>query len=82
MYRYKGNPESSEGKTEFKDADKISDWAAKALVWATAEGLINGKPGGIFDPQGNATRAEVATILQRLARGYGLGTVTACSWQE
>ncbi|MDR1573999.1 MAG: S-layer homology domain-containing protein [Clostridiales Family XIII bacterium] len=35
------------------------------MKWAVAEGLISGRPGGLLDPKGTATRAEVATILQR-----------------
>ena len=33
--------------------------------WANGSGLINGKSGGILDPQGHATRAEAAAILMR-----------------
>lgn len=50
---------------EFADADKISSWAAEAMSWAVNAGLISGKTGGVLDPNGTATRAEVATILQR-----------------
>jgi hypothetical protein len=49
----------------FGDGADISGWAADALKWAVASGLITGKPGDLLDPQGSATRAEVATILQR-----------------
>jgi hypothetical protein len=49
----------------FGDAGTVSDWAEEALRWAVAAGLINGKPGELLDPKGTATRAEVATILQR-----------------
>ncbi len=52
----------------FPDSEKISTYAVDALSWANAEGLINGsKVGGrvYLDPQGNATRAQVATILMR-----------------
>lgn len=49
----------------FSDGDKTSPWAADAIAWATGAGLISGKNGGLLDPTGNATRAEVAVILQR-----------------
>ena len=40
--------------------------AGARLEWAYAEKLITGKDGNRLDPQGQATRAEVATILMRL----------------
>ena len=49
----------------FADAGEISDWAAAALAWAHAEGLILGRTETTIVPHGNATRAEVATILMR-----------------
>lgn len=52
--------------TSFSDQGKVSSWAKDAMQWAVSAGLINGKTGGVLDPTGNATRAEVSTILQRL----------------
>ena len=46
------------------DAAKVSDWAEKAMIWAVGEDLINGSDGKL-QPQGDATRAQVATILMR-----------------
>ena len=48
------------------DNHETSDWAKEAKVWAVGAGLINGKPGDVLDPIGDATRTEVAAILQRL----------------
>lgn len=53
----------------FADEDSISDWAYYEVMEIQYFGLINGKPGNIFDPQGSATRAEVATILTRYLGG-------------
>jgi len=47
----------------FNDGDKVSSYAEDALKWAQANKIINGKPGQILDPQGTASRAEVAQIL-------------------
>ena len=47
----------------FADADSISPWAAEAVAWAKASGVVAGRPGNIFDPKAPATRAEVAAIL-------------------
>lgn len=48
----------------FPDKAKVSSWAKDAYGWAVAEKLITGNDGRL-DPQGNATRAQVATILMR-----------------
>lgn len=52
----------------FSDAAHISDWASDAMGWAVGSGLIQGKPGGVLDPGGKATRAEVAAVLERMVR--------------
>ena len=46
--------------------DQPSTWAEEAMSWAVAEGLITGVTNDELQPQGNATRAQVAAILQRL----------------
>ena len=45
--------------------DQPSTWAEEAMQWAVAEGLISGVTNDQLQPQGNATRAQVAAILQR-----------------
>lgn len=68
LYRYakqKGYDVSkSAALTAFTDADKVSGYAAEAMQWAVAEGLLQGSNGKL-NPQGSATRAQVATILMR-----------------
>ena len=68
LYRYakqKGyNVSKSAALTAFSDADKVSGYAAEAMQWAVAEGLLQGSNGKL-NPQGSATRAQVATILMR-----------------
>ena len=52
--------------TAFPDAASVYGWAEEALSWANAAGLINGtvRDGQtILDPQGSASRAQVAMIL-------------------
>lgn len=49
----------------FPDASTVSDWAKDAMSWANGAGLIAGNTNGQLNPSGNATRAEVATILMR-----------------
>ena len=55
--------------TAFSDADKVSGYAAEAMQWAVAEGLLQGSNGKL-NPQGSATRAQVATILMRFMEKF------------
>ncbi|MCL2767045.1 MAG: S-layer homology domain-containing protein, partial [Peptococcaceae bacterium] len=49
----------------FSDGDQISEYAKTAVNALTTQGIINGRPGDIFDPKGNATRAEFAAMFHR-----------------
>ena len=49
----------------FIDGDAVSTWAQEPMQWAIANGLINGKGNQTLDPRGIATRAEVATMIQK-----------------
>ena len=50
----------------FKDSSKISSYAASSVARVKSCGLINGKPGNIFDPLSNSSRGEMAQILSKL----------------
>lgn len=57
--------------TTFPDAEKTSAYAHDALSWAVAAELVKGTKEGstiYLDPQGSATRAQVAAILSRYAQ--------------
>jgi len=49
----------------YDDAFDISAYAIPAIQWACGAGLISGVGNGRLDPKGTATRAQVATILER-----------------
>jgi hypothetical protein len=49
----------------FEDADEIDKWAIDAVGRTVKRGLINGKPGNIFDPVSDMTRGETAALLHR-----------------
>ena len=51
----------------YEDANKISDWAVAAIQWACGAGLINGRTESTIVPDGMATRAEAAAIMQRFS---------------
>ena len=69
LYRYakqKGYDVSkSAALTGFSDADKVSGYAAEAMQWAVAEGLLQGSNGKL-NPTGKVTRAQVAKMLYQL----------------
>ena len=48
----------------YSDVSSVSEYAMEAMQWACGAGIIGGKD-GLLDPAGNATRAEVATMLMR-----------------
>ena len=71
LYRYARDKRYDTDKTAdltgFADYEQISGYAAEALDWANAEGLVSGRSKTALSPQGQATRAEVAAILHRFA---------------
>lgn len=62
LWAFEGSPAVT-GQIGFADAGTISDWAQQPMLWAKLEGILGGKPGNLADPQGTATRAEIATIF-------------------
>ena len=70
---YKGYDLTVKGNLDTcKDADKITDYAKTAMQWAVGSGLVKGKSGNLLDPQGTATRAEIAAMLHRFIEKYEL----------
>ncbi len=63
---YKGEDVSSGAALDgYSDAASVSDWAGESVEWAVAEGLLSGVTNNELAPQGSATRAQVAAMLQR-----------------
>lgn len=65
LYRYVGSPEVSGSIGHFSDAESVNSWARDAMIWAVQNGLIVGMGDNTLEPQGTATRTQVAAILQR-----------------
>ena len=65
IYRYVGSPAVSGSLANYSDAAQVSDWAENAMQWAISVGLVQGVGNNTLQPQGNATRAQLATIMQR-----------------
>ena len=81
-------PVSKQANT-FTDNAKISTYAKDAVKVIQQAGIISGKDNNRFDPQGNTTRAEAATILRRFvelvidessARGWVQNDVGQWQW--
>jgi len=52
---------------EYLDKEQISSYAFESVEQLKKYGLMTGKSGNYFEPKGLTTRAEVATILMRIA---------------
>ena len=69
MYRYAQyngiDVSASADLSSFSDVASISPWAKDVLAWANAQGLIKGMGNNELAPQGQATRAQVAAIMER-----------------
>ncbi len=63
-------PENTADPKPFGDAATISAWAAGYVGGLHAEGYITGKPGNVFDPRANITRAEAVTILDNMVKAF------------
>ena len=49
----------------------MSEYARVAMEWAVGAGIISGKYEETqLDPQGNATRAECAAVIERFLGAY------------
>lgn len=62
---YKGVDVSGSTTLTFSDSANVPDWAADAMQWCAARGLLQGDDNHNLLPNGTATRAQIATIMQR-----------------
>ena len=74
LYRYAGfkqkDVSASTDLSGFSDLSDVSEWALSAMKWAVEEKIIQGRTDLAIEPQGTATRAEVATILKRYIENF------------
>ena len=75
LYRYADyigmQPETKGSLTAFPDCGSVSGWAEDAMRWAVSAKIIAGS-GGKIQPQGTATRAQVATVLKGFADWFAI----------
>lgn len=55
---------------KFIDTINISSYALQPLAWAVENGIVSGTSGDTISPAGNATRAQVATMLMRYDKAF------------
>lgn len=74
LYRYAramGYSTAARGDlTAFTDLASISPYAGDAMSWAVGAGLLSGMGDGTINPQGSATRAQMAAILTRFCKAF------------
>ena len=82
VYNMAGEPEVGNGglfgtyPTKFADVESTA-WYAKAVSWATEAGIVNGTSETTFDPEGDITREQIATMLYRYAGNGAQADLTA-----
>jgi len=64
LWRYAGSPGAGGDLSRFSDAGSVAGYAVLGMAWAVEDGIVSGANSALM-PQDNATRAQVATILQR-----------------
>lgn len=72
LWRMDGKPGAA-GGSSFTDVPR-GQWYTEAVAWAAENGVVNGVGGGRFEPDGNVTREQIATILYRYAGLRGVPT--------
>lgn len=66
LYRAAGSPAVvDELPRRFTDGAQVADWAQEAMIWCIQNDIIKGYPDNTLGAKNAATRAEVATMLQR-----------------
>ena len=70
LYELTGDGSRSGVYYGYEDAGNIADWASDAMLWAVSNGIISGTTDKMLNPEGNATRAQAATMLLRFINTF------------
>jgi len=70
LYRFAGSLNALAGgrlsvQLAYADAAQPAGWAADAAAYCQGAGIMTGRGGGNFVPQGTVTRADAAAMLPR-----------------
>lgn len=68
LYRYAKNPSVTGNLDNYIDVLDVSDYARNPMVWAVENGIIQGMDNETLNPKGEATRAQVATIIMNFIK--------------
>ncbi|MCL2699039.1 MAG: S-layer homology domain-containing protein, partial [Defluviitaleaceae bacterium] len=68
LYRHAGSPAAS--AADFNDV-AAGTWYANAVAWAAANGIMTGYGDGVFGPNDNITREQLAATLTRYMEAQG-----------
>ena len=69
IYNLEGQPAATGGSAFTDVADGA--WYFDAVTWAAENGIVGGYGGGLFGPEDNITREQLAAILYRYAQVKG-----------
>ncbi len=74
LWRLDGRP-APQGENTFTDVAPRR-YYTDAVIWANACGIVEGTHAGVFEPESNVTREQIAAIIYRYARykGYDLSS--------
>lgn len=72
LWNLEGNPDTS-AITEYSDVASDA-WYYNAVQWATAENIVGGYGNGIYGPEDDITREQMALMLYRYAQYKGYDT--------
>lgn len=64
LWRFAGSPKPKSSLHGYRDLDQIADYAIEAMTWAVEQKIIQGIGDGLLDPNGTATRAQIAEIFR------------------
>lgn len=67
LWRMAGEP-VPHGENPFTDFQPNQTWYHDAVIWASENGIVSGRGGGIFDPTAPVTRQELAVFLHNFAK--------------
>lgn len=63
LWRFAGSPKAEGSLARFRDADQVAAYAESAMIWAVSSGIISGMGDNTLNPNGTATRAQIAQIF-------------------
>ena len=80
LHRMEGLPESS-SSAAFLDVESGS-WFEAAIDWAAENGIVDGVGDGLFAPNSDVTREQIATILYRYSQAKGYDVTGSASFDS